>query len=293
MLLYPKQALAFSYTGLHLWFETMIPVLLPFMILTSLLVEMGLSEKLTSGLNPIIGRIFRLSGSGIYALLTGFLCGFPMGARTIALLYQKGEITKKEAAFLLSFCNNIGPVYFLSFVILTLNLSHKKLPLLFGMYGIPLLYGLVLRNTVYLKCSFTSQSSIKKAIPSYQILKHLDTAILSGLSGISRLGGYMVFFNLLNLLPDLCLKWLGQRFSLSLVQTGQIINCLLEITSGIGRLQDNNPLIVLVLLPFGGFSCIAQTYSMIRQTDLSIREYTLHKVILTLITLPYYLYLLR
>ena len=41
---------------------------------------------------------------------------------------------------------------------------------------------------------------------------------------------------------------------------------------------------VLILLPFGGFSCMAQTYSMIKETNLSVLQYFLHKCIQTAIT---------
>lgn len=285
MLIYPKQALYFSLTGLTLWYEKMIPTLLPFMIITNLMIEMRLTSYFVSFLRPILGPLFQLSDEGIYAMLVGFLCGFPMGARTIANLYQKEALTKKEATFLLSFCNNIGPIYFISFVLVTLQITDKT-PYLFGMYGLPLLYGLFLRHTFYRKTDTQIQTKVtRKSSPN--LLEHLDNSIMSGLSGIAKLGGYMIFFNLLNLVPYILF-----HSSKALLQTEQIINCLLEITSGIGRIQASNPFVVFILLPFGGFSCIAQTYSMIRDTDLSIGNYVFHKIILTLISILYYIVLL-
>ena len=100
----------------------------------------------------------------------------------------------------------------------------------------------------------------------------------------------MIFFNLLFILP-----WLAVHILPVDTETGTILTggagCLLEITGGIGLLKNRAPLWVLCVLPFGGFSCIAQTYSMIRDTDLSITEYIMHKMILTAITVFYYLLL--
>ena len=45
-----------------------------------------------------------------------------------------------------------------------------------------------------------------------------------------------------------------------------------------------------VLLPFGGLSCIAQTYSMIRETDLSLGNYVAHKVVQTVAAFGFYLW---
>ena len=64
--------------------------------------------------------------------------------------------------------------------------------------------------------------------------------------------------------------------------------CLLEITSGIDYSGRSIYYAVLILLPFGGFSCIAQTYSMIKETDLSLKDYVSHKLILSAVTLCYY-----
>ena len=88
----------------------------------------------------------------------------------------------------------------------------------------------------------------------------------------------MILFNLLNLLPHL---FIGQP--------PVLIAPLLEITGGLNLLQASLPLYSLLALSFGGISCIAQTYSCIGQTDLSITNYVLHKAILTLLNALYYL----
>ena len=95
---------------------------------------------------PVVKPLAKVRKNVCYAMLMGFLCGFPMGARVVDDLYQRQMIDRREAEYLLAFCNNIGPVYFCSFV---LPLLGRRLvwPYLFGMYGIPLLYGMALRYT--------------------------------------------------------------------------------------------------------------------------------------------------
>ena len=121
---------------------------------------------------------------------------------------------------------------------------------------------------------------------------------MSALSGIAKLGGYMVLFNLLNLLPDFLLSQnpgvsaLLLRLHIRVPCLTACINCLFEITSGISRTDGHFPFLVLVLLPFGGFSCIAQTYSMIKGTDLSIKRYVFLKCLLSLISAFYYMLVL-
>ena len=279
MLTNSSLSLAYAALGLRLWYEKMVPVLFPFMVLSGTLIRMGLVESLIRPIRPFFGKLFRISDPAVYTILMGFLCGFPMGARTTAELRNRQELSVSEGQFLLAFCNNFGPVYFLGFV---LPLLHRtlKLPYLIGMYGIPVIYGLFLRYTVYrmrLKdTSMVSQpvtkSSVRTSLPDA-----LDDAVNAAGLSILQLGGYMIIFNLLNLLPGLFLR------------QSHLLAPLLEITGGLQMLADHYPLYTLLLLPFGGVSCIAQTAGCIRNTGLSLKKYIIHKLVLTLLTAFYYL----
>lgn len=288
ILTFPADCLSLALNGLQLWFERMIPTLFPFMVLSGIMIRMNLTGAFVKILNPVLGKFFRLSPSCIYGIVIGFLCGFPMGAHVTAQLYEQKQISKAEASLLLAFCNNIGPVYFFSFVLPSLALK-QILPFLIGMYGIPFLYGLFLRHTLYKEAvSSKGYQNISKG-SSASLLDALDESIFSSLGSIAKLGGYMIFFNLLFIVPSLAAKYLHLSGHLSHLFTGSI-GCLLEITGGIGLLKDQAPFFVLCVLPFGGLSCIAQTNSMIQNTDLSIMEYVMHKMVLTAITVFYYLF---
>ena len=285
ILTHSQLSLYYALSGLELWYGKMIPALLPFMIISGIMIRLRLTEGFSSFLYPIIYPLFRVSKNVCYAIIMGFLCGFPMGAKTVADLYLRGMISKREAEFLLSFCNNIGPVYFLSFA---LPLLHRKLtiPYLFGMYGVPLLYGMFLRYSAFRDLSIntcTKQLSHNRLIACSQnnkenLLNEIDDAINASIQSILSLGGYMILFNLLNLIPHVL------RGNPSV-----LLAPVFEITGGLNMLKQRLPLYTLILLPFGGFSCIAQTYSCIKNTDLSIKTYISHKLLLTLFTILYYL----
>ena len=228
ILTHSSLSLAYAALGLELWYEKMVPVLLPFMILSGTLIRMGLVNSLIRPVQPLFEKMFRLSGPGIYVILMGFLCGFPMGARTIADFRDRQELSVTEGQYLLAFCNNLGPVYFLGFV---LPLLHREsiLPYLFGMYGIPLGYGILLRYTVYRRkipmsqMVFTVETGGTSAMP---LLEALDEAVYAAGRNILQLGGYMIFFNLLNLLPEVFLT------------NGRVCAPLLEISGGLSILGD-------------------------------------------------------
>lgn len=290
MLRYPALSLEYASTGLTLWFTKMVPTLLPFMILSGIMIRMNLTERFVGLLHPLLHRIYGTSRNGSYTIIMGFLCGFPMGARIVGELYEQHKLSREESALLLSFCNNIGPIYFLSYVVPTLGIDRPGRPFLL-MYGIPLLYGLLLMRirpmmtrTVSSCENHPEVRSLRAEHPgSCSLLAAIDASVLSGLIGIARLGGYMVFFNLLNIV--------FQPFQHVNTNILNIYRCLLEITSGIDCSGRSINFAILILLPFGGFSCIAQTYSMIRQTDLSLRPYVYHKTVQTAVTAACYLLL--
>ena len=289
MLLHPTESLYYAFTGLTLWFQKMIPTLFPFMILSGIMVRMNLTEYFSILLSPLLKPLFRVDGQGAYCIIMGFLCGFPMGARVITDLYMRGKLSHQEAEYLLAFCNNIGPIYFTGFVLPVLGLSSSLL-LLFGMYGIPLCYGMFLRRvqkSPQLQCASLNEGASKVSfVPVVKsknsLLAQLDESIQAAIEGITKLGGYMILFNLLNLFPARCIPKNAPEWILP------VCNVLLEITSGISRIGNTMPYLLLVLLPFGGFSCIAQTYSILKDTDLSIGKYCIHKVALTFFTAVFY-----
>ena len=278
ILTHSSLSLYYAFHGLTLWYNKMIPSLLPFMILSGMLIRMHLSEKFVILIHPVLKRIFRCSPNVSYGIVMGFLCGFPMGAKVTADLLKEEKITACEARFLLSFCNNIGPVYFCTFVIPTLEIQNIRLAL-FGMYGLPLLYGIFLRYTFFRKelNAIYSEQPDHRVLQKASLLTALDDSIRSSIASISMLCGYMIIFNLLNILPHIFLP-----------QMHQYIAPLLEITGGITISDNILPVYILILLPFGGLSCIAQTNSILQGTGLSIKNYIRHKLVLTGITFGFY-----
>lgn len=275
-------------SGLETWYKHMIPSLFPFMVLSGFLLRSGLSMQLASLLNPLLGRIFRLSTSCIYIIIMGFLCGFPMGANVIAESLSLDRITKREAEFLLSFCNNIGPVYFISFAYTTCPFLSLGLTISI-MYGVPLLYGLILRYTRYRDIPYTKASfCTEHPHNNKNYLDVFQESLQKSITAIVTLGAYMVIFNVLQL-P------LYNTF----YKMSEIVLCifkgLIEINSGISSISfypEIYTIVYFLFLPFGGLCCFFQTYAMIKDTPLSLGKYFTHKIIQTIITLLIYTVLL-
>ncbi len=258
--------------ALRQWYETMIPALFPMMLMSSILVDTGFAEKIGSLLNHTLLKFLHISNNGCYCLLTGLFFGFPMGAKTTADLYMGNGLTQKEAQYLLSFINCIGPMY-------TINLTHTLFPiiplwkLLLGMYAIPLVYGILLRYTFYQKETLYSSEALTASKP-LSLPDAIYTCVPKCGKSILMLGGYMVLFQLSFVTLDHFLK------SLNIITNS--LYPLLEITGGLFLLSQNTALpYILFYGTFTGACCHLQTYSFLKPAGLSMKKYLSHKAILS------------
>ena len=87
---FPKEAVEAASGGLELCLNVIIPSLFPFFVISTLAVELGLAEKMGRLIQPVMRRLFNVSGACASAFVLGFVGGYPVGARTAIALYERG-----------------------------------------------------------------------------------------------------------------------------------------------------------------------------------------------------------
>lgn len=283
--------------GLTLWYTSVLPSLLPFFILSGLLVRTCVFRFLNRIFAPVLTRIFHVSSDGSYAILMGYLCGFPMGAKVIAELVEQHHISREEGSYLLVFCNNVSPAFFVNYIcIARLGFTKVPAPLFCVFYGIPLLYGCLYGHLFYRAPASRSvhtaaSSATQKQAPIHRIdFPMLDTCIMDSFTTITRLGGYIILFSIFAQMLTL----LNLPDSLTAA-----IAALLEISSGTHALSAlplaSTPLrtaLVCAGASFGGLCTCAQILSVLSDTDLDLRPWITGRILLPLLTFPAVLVLL-
>ena len=277
MLLFPKKVLADSLAGLDLWFHTVLPSLLPFMILSNVLIGANVVSQLMRPFSGFFRHVLGLSPEGGYAWLLGLFCGFPMGARLTGDMYRQHRISREEAGYLLTFANQSSPMFLSTYVVLHgLGDSTMTLPVFVIFYASAFLTSLVFR--IRSRRFGLPPSKPKKEVPeqtSYGNL--LDTSIMNGFEIITRLGGYIILFSIL---AGIVLQLPGPLYTAAPFLSG-----LTEITTGIHTISGTTlPLpvkftAIVCCTAFGGFSTVAQTSCMLNGTGLSIFTYLKGKLV--------------
>lgn len=277
MLLFPKKVLADSLAGLDLWFHTVLPSLLPFMILSNVLIGANVVSQLMRPFSGFFRHVLGLSPEGGYAWLLGLFCGFPMGARLTGDMYRQHRISREEAGYLLTFANQSSPMFLSTYVVLHgLGDSTMTLPVFVIFYASAFLTSLVFR--IRSRRFGLPPSKPKKEVPeqtSYGNL--LDTSIMNGFEIITRLGGYIILFSIL--------AGIVLQLPAPLRTAAPFLSGLTEITTGIHTISGTTlPLQVKITAivcctAFGGFSTVAQTSCMLNGTGLSIFTYLKGKLV--------------
>lgn len=280
ILFFPKDAVNAAANGLMLWYEKVLPTLLPFAVLSNILIDSNYLQYLNRILAPLLRRLLPVSDNGAFVLLSGFLFGFPMGSKNCAQLLKNGGITRQEAEILFVVTNNISPV-FISSYILQQQLRMTKMTLIsyLILFGPPLVLGFVrLRRQIPKQTRQTAPYLHKKPASGSQMnFKIIDAGIMNGFETLTRLGGYIMLFSMLSsILPKLPLP---EVFGICL--TG-----ITEITNGIALLGNSGHssglryILAMAFTAFGGLSGIAQTSAMVKDTGLSIKSYCIQKLLL-------------
>ena len=265
----PKDAVNAASVGLVLWYTRVLPTLLPFVILSNILMDSNYLQYLNKITAPLVSRLIPVSDNGAFVLLSGFLFGFPIGSKNCAALLASGKITRREADVLFIITNNISPVFVTSFILYTQLI----------LYFPALLLGSILLSTDarHTKDHTAFHAQKQPASGSQMNFKIIDTGIMDGFETLTRLGGYIMLFSMIASL----LQKLPVPRVVTLILTGMV-----EITNGIAMLPDSGLpqsvqyVLAVVYTAFGGLSGIAQTSSMIRDTPLSIKRYCIAKLLL-------------
>ena len=276
--------------GMNLWLNTLIPTLLPFIILTGILLKTEMIEKILTPLRAPLQHLFGLTPCGGYALFAGLLCGYPMGAKITSDLYRQKKISLRESNYLMTFSNNASPGFLMGYLYLScLKKSFLLWQILFPLFLGNLFVMLFFRFLVFQNHTYDELPVLPKKETSsasgYDAF--VDVSIMNGFETMARLGGYILIFSLAEALLRDCLP--------SSNNICYLLSGSMELTNGLHRIAASSMhprtkhLYSMLLTSFGGFCITAQTKSVC-DPHVSMKYYFSAKCINALITAVFILF---
>lgn len=284
----PQAAFDGAWRGIKLWALTLLPSLLPFLILSELLLSSSVIRFFGRLLEPVMRPIFHLPGVCSFALALGFTSGFPMGAAVSASLAREKLCSKEEAARLAAFTNNSSPLFILSAVALgMLGFPQAGPILLLAHYGSNLVLGIILgifaprKNTVRIPSVPAQHPASTQAFAQ---------SIRRAIGSILNIGGFVTLFSVIIALGENyglftflnhCFAYLLTFSGFSAENASGLSYGLLEMTLGINELASGGtPLLSkLILISFvlgwGGLCVQAQVASILIEENISVKYFLL------------------
>ena len=260
MACFPGPAAAGAKRGLLLWFNELVPVLFPFMVLSDFLVRTDLARGLSAAAYPLLHRLTGASRYGTYCIILGFVCGYPMGAKATSDLKRAGRINDAEARWLYGFVNNVSPMFVIQYLVHgQLNRPELLGLMLLCLYGIPLAIGII--TGIGQRGTFLIPAEAEKNTSNTPLNFELfDACISDGILHITVLGAWVILFSIISAMISGIFSE-GSWISLTLCG-------LTELTSGIHLTAVSSiplslkPVLIAGFAAFGGCSSLMQSVSV-------------------------------
>ncbi len=325
MIVFSEHGFRASQEGMKLFFDVVLPSLLPFFIVSDLLLAYGVVHFLGELFEPLMRPLFNVPGAGSFVLSMGLAAGYPMDAVITAKFRRQGLCTRAEGERMLAFSNTADPLFIFGAVAV-------------GMFGMPAL-GVTLAAAHYLGALFVgltfrgwakredaaarpavvaaSTGIWQRAVAALLAARREDTrplgivlqdAIRDSIATLFLIMSFIVLFSVLIRVLDATgamtfLLWpLRQLLPLVGIAPSlahSLLQGLLEIDIGTAAAAKahasllQQAVVVSAIIAWSGLSVQAQVAAVLADTDIRMKPYVLARMlhglyaaVLTLFLLP-------
>ncbi len=266
LILKPEVATSTVKESISLWYTKVLPSLFPALIL----IKIFLSIDLTAGKEHWV------------CILSGLLCGFPVGATTSVEYIKKGKISVENGLLYATLFNQFSPVFLISYIGMECLRQNRWLPLILIYFSQFILFIFCKKYYSGKKQNFIKPQLHKNETYATDVnYKVVDASILSSCEALIKICGYMVICNLINML-------------IYEISKNQLIYAIfapiLEVSGGASVIsQSSLPEILkysllLAGVSFGGVSGILQVNQILQQVQIPIYKYIIIKALSFFVT---------
>ena len=263
--------------------SSVLPSMLPYFFFTKLLTATGCVGGLTNTVGKAVGKAYNNAPVVAYPLLMSLLSGYPVGARVLGDLYNKGLLSGKDAARAASFCSTSGSMFVLGSVgAAVLKDGTAAVIILISHYLGALINGLFYRG--------------KKgcypfiALPPVSADAALSDAMYESVLSLFTVGGFIAVANLVGdmFFDLLSLAGAGQKLSGSVF--GGFLYSAFEVTRGCVEFaaltvpRSIKAACCCFAVSFGGLSVLLQSLAFLGGTGLKGSKFLLMKTTQALVS---------
>ena len=268
----------------NIWLYNLVPSMLPFYVISDLLINYGLIDILAFLFKKIINKLFNVSENASFVIFFSMFTGFPSSAKYLKNLLDLNYISIEDANKIIRFTHFSNPLFIINVIGNTI-IGNKKIGflILLSHYLSNFIIGFLYRKEQ------TQKITTKRVKNTKTFGSILTTSFINSFDSLLIILGSLITFKILT---SIIFHYLGFNF---------IISSLLEITQGLFALKnltlniELKALIAVAMISFGGFCIHTQVYSILSETKISYKNYffsrILHVIIATTILTLFFILL--
>ncbi|NMB10839.1 MAG: sporulation integral membrane protein YlbJ [Firmicutes bacterium] len=317
---YPQVAFMASLDGLKIWFDIVLPALLPFFAMAEILVGLGVVHFIGVLLEPLMQPLFRVPGVGAFAVAMGLASGYPIGAKISGQLRREGMCTGPEGERLIALANTADPLFMIGAVAVGMfGIEEIGWTIVAAHYLSVFMVGFLMRfspdrghsptrlttshrgNLLSRAFSELERARIRDGRPFGQLF---GDAVRDSFKSMLFVGGCIMIFSVLGRIFDVggitqllqgVLGSLLRPLSVDQAIIPPVLRGIVEITIGCeAASQAHSPLLwrtvaASLIIGWSGLSVHAQVATMIHGTDIRLGPYilarALHGILAAVLTL--------
>lgn len=314
MVRFPKDAYEAAVAGLHIWWDIVFPALLPFFVISQILIGLGVVHMMGVFLEPVMRPLFNVPGAGSFVMAMGLASGFPIGAVLTAELRSTNLCNRVEAERLISFSNTADPLFMIGAVAVgMLGFPQAGLTIVLAHYTSSLTLGFLMRFYRRGEAGSIEQAPRRSPIlaralqalveargkDGRPIGRLMGESIQKSIETLLLVGGFIILLSVVIRILDLMgvVAFLGRGIGALLKLTGlspalaaPLVSGIFEIDLGCqataaatGAPMGEKLIALGMIIAWSGLSVHCQVASIISKTDLRIAPYLIARCIHALI----------
>ena len=264
LLIFHKETILGTEQGLLLWYQTLVPSLLPFILITNALSETNSYQAAAASVpKHLSARIYELT-----AIVLGNLCGYPIGGKLLNGFVEDALLSPQRSRQLLALSSQASPMFLIGYVHLHILKNALPLPVFLISIYLPVGIGYMIKRQ--------RQNDASPSVPVRSGLCVKDT-FLNAVRIMVMIGIYVILFSiLLTILLPYCQHTVSR-----------LLLSFLEITTGLQLLDSLflpirlKTALLCALCAFGGLCSGFQVRGVMEPANVNIKKYLLDKIYLS------------
>ena len=285
----PQLSFKAASEGLMTWVNLVMPSLLPFFIISEILISIGFVDIIGKLLEPIMKPVFNLPGISTFPFSMSIVSGYPMGGKIVSNLRKNNRITKNEAERTLVLSSTSGPLFMLGAIAVGMLSNPKLGPLILyphymGAISLGLIYSFKTDKKRSIKPNeiISKISSLKEHPPIGFVLMN---SVKNSMNSLFLIGGFIIFYTVVIelLFISRFMNLIYYVLPIDKVILQGLLAGIIEITTGCKKIASSNLnligkiTIINFLIGWSGISIHSQVLAFLSSTDIDSKKYIFTK----------------